>query len=155
MLKIYLAGAIEKSPDGGRSIRQEIKILLSDLPVKLIDPCDFDVNSQYKSLNEAKHHCANWKEMAKVIIRQDLNAIRDCDIVLATLTQHAGFGTFTEIVFAHYCGKRVVVYFADDVLKDEYLHIWVQAIIDSRHTSPDTLKDFIRLLNQTGIYQKE
>jgi nucleoside 2-deoxyribosyltransferase len=151
MIKVYLAGAIEKSPDGGRSIRENVKAVLSDLPVKLIDPCDFDINSQYKSLSEAKRYDDDWEELAKTVLCQDLRAVADCDLLLAILNQHTGFGTSTEIAFAHYCGKPVVAYFADDVLKDEDLHIWVQAVIkpNAIRGNPEQLKEAVKIYAET------
>jgi len=127
-MKIYLAGAIEKSPDGGRKVRQELKELLSPhFPdATFVDPCDFTINRQFRSMQEIIENVADWKSLIRDIIHNDIDTVLGCNAVITLLDKNIGHGTTIESVVAFYAGIPVIGYLIDDT-KEEELYPWLRA----------------------------
>ena len=115
-MKVYLSGAIEHSPDGGRGWRQEIAVLIrEELRHEVYDPAA----DEKKGLTEEERvNFRRWKvddpirfrETVRKIIAWDLDKIeREVDYVIAFWDRAAGQGggTAAEITLAHRLGKPV------------------------------------------------
>jgi nucleoside 2-deoxyribosyltransferase len=120
-LKVYLSGAIEHAPDGGRGWRAEISDLLrGELRHEVYDP----VSDEKKSLtDEELANFRRWKledpvrfrEVVRKIIAWDLDQVeREADYVVALWDRAAaqGGGTAAEVTLAHRLGKPVYLLLA-------------------------------------------
>ena len=111
----YLAGAIEYSPDLGKSWRAEIAPFLQSLGHAVYDPAE----DETKNLNEIEvREFRSWKktdlprfqQTVRKIITFDLDLIETrVDAVLCYWDQYAGRGAGTqgELTFAHRMGVPV------------------------------------------------
>jgi len=111
----YLAGAIEYSPDLGKSWRAEIAPLLRSLGHEVYDPAE----DERKNLTEVEvRDFRAWKtsdlprfqQTVRKIIAYDLDLIEQrCDAIVCHWDRHAcrGAGTQGELTFAHRLGIPV------------------------------------------------
>lgn len=129
--KIYLAGPIEKTKDGGIYIRKNVRKMLESISgVEIIDPCDFKINKRYKTLAEIVANNRNWKSLVRSVIDGDIDTVESVNLIVAVVNRAAGCGTTTEAVCAYRKGIPVVGYFTSaDVYKDraEAIHAWLLA----------------------------
>lgn len=115
-MRVYLAGAIEHSADGGRGWREEVGAFLrEELRHDVYDP----VADEKKSLTDEEvagfrrwklDDPARFRETVRKIIAFDLDRIeRESDYVVALWDRAAatGGGTAAEVTLAHRLGKPV------------------------------------------------
>lgn len=120
-MRVYLAGAIEHSADGGRGWRQEVGAFLRDeLRHDVYDP----VADEKKSLTDEEvagfrrwklEDPARFRATVRKIIAFDLDRIeRESDYVVALWDRAAanGGGTAAEVTLAHRLGKPVYLLLA-------------------------------------------
>lgn len=146
-MKIYLAGAIEKSKDGGRYIRKGIKDILSPIKgIQLIDPCDFAENKM-KTLGEVVGVRRDWKKVVRHIIEKDLNEVVGSDLIVAIVNKIARGGTITEVVTAYMNNIPIIGYFTKDVFKNRNgLHPWLLASLSYECCGAEELKKTVEKL---------
>lgn len=149
-MRVYLSGAIEHSPDGGRGWREEVGLLLRDeLGQEVYDPAA----DEKKSLTEEERtNFRRWKledpprfrEVVRKIIAWDLERIeQESDYVIA-LWDHAaaqGGGTAAEITLAHRLGKPVYLLLAMPVVEASG---WVLSAATEVFDSLEVLKSRLR-----------
>ena len=152
-MQIYLAGAIEKSKDGGIWIRQNVRNALDGINyINLIDPCDFKFNKKYKSLGELVENNRQWKSIARKVIENDINAVVTSDVIIVVVNRLAGGGTITESVFAHRNGVPVIGYFSKDVFNNRKgLHPWLLASLTDEC---DNVEDLVRIVESYKLKEK-
>ena len=115
-MRVYLAGAIEHSPDGGRGWREDLATFLrEELRHEVYDPAA----DEKKSLTDEEiagfrrwklEDPARFRATLRKIIAFDLDRIeRECDYVVALWDRAAanGGGTAAEVTLAHRLGKPV------------------------------------------------
>ncbi len=120
-MKVYLAGAIEHSADGGRGWREGLAAFLRDeLRHDVYDPAA----DEKKSLTEEEvagfrrwklEDPARFRETVRKIIAFDLDRIEhesDYLVALWDRAAAAGGGTAAEITLAHRLGKPVYLLLA-------------------------------------------
>jgi hypothetical protein len=115
-MKVYLAGSIEHSPDGGRNWRRQlIPFLEGVLGHSVYDPAE----DEKKNLTEDELcHFRSWKvadpqrfrSVIRKIIDYDLAILNSSDYVICYWDAYAslGGGTQGELTFARY--RRIPVY---------------------------------------------
>ena len=144
---IYLAGAIEKSKDGGVYIRKNVRKTLESIPdVKVIDPCDFKINKRYKTLAEIVAGNRKWRSLVRKVIDGDIETVESVSLIVVVVNRAAGCGTTTEAVTAYRKGTPVVGYFtSEDVYKDraEVIHPWLLASFSKECISLSSLKRIV------------
>lgn len=106
---VYLAGAIEFAPDGGRTWRRRIEdFLTGQLGLRVFNPC---VNEVALLSPEEKQHFRHWKEndrerflpVIRRIIDHDLdNVLNHTEFIVCYWDEHAmrGAGTAGELTVA-------------------------------------------------------
>lgn len=131
-MRIYLAGPIEQTHDGGISVREELRAALMTIEgVELIDPVDF--NQNFKTLRDLVQTDKEWKEKIRYIIDKDLETIEQVDLVVAYISKPASFGTSTEVVLAYHYKTPTICYlphYGEDELTTA-LHPWLLSSIDT------------------------
>jgi hypothetical protein len=131
---IYLAGAIEKTKDGGLWIRKNVRDTLKMVEgVKVIDPCDFAINQQYKTLREVVQTNRCWKSIIRSVIDGDIDTVENVNLIVAIINKSAGGGTITECVTAYRNDMPVIGYYqSEDVYNDraDCIHPWLLAAVD-------------------------
>jgi len=156
--KVYLAGPIEKEKDGGKGIRDSVKLALKDFDIILVDPCEFSFNTEFKNIAEIKNANPNsWKGIVHHMLRSDLAAVYSADAIVAIFNDNAGVGTFSEMVFAAYSNIPIVTYFEDGNTKYDDLHPWLQVATTIPVSSIKELKQAISTIcggNNNGKGQK-
>ncbi len=115
-MKVYLAGAIEHSSDGGRGWRAAIsEVLRDELRHEVYDPV---VDEKKNLTDEELANFRRWKledpvrfrEVIRKIIAWDLDLVeREADYLVALWDRAAaqGGGTAAEVTLAHRLGKPV------------------------------------------------
>ena len=156
--KVYLAGPIEKEKDGGKGIRNSVKIALKNFDVQLIDPCEFSFNTEFKNIAEIKQANPNsWKGIVHHMLRSDLAAVENADAIVAIFNDNASVGTFSEMVFAAYSNIPIITYFEDGNTQYEDLHPWLQVATTIPVSSITELKQAISAIcggNRNGEGKK-
>lgn len=131
-MRIYLAGPIEQTDDGGISVREELRAALTGIEgVELIDPVDF--NQNFKTLRDLVKTDKKWKEKIRYIIDKDLEIIEQVDLIVAYISKPASFGTSTEVVLAHHYKTPTICYlphYSQGELATA-LHPWLLCSIDT------------------------
>jgi len=139
MFTIYLAGPIEKTKDGGIWIRRSVRQTLEEIDgVHIIDPCDFTINQQYKTLREVIKCNRRWKAITRQAINSDIDIVESADLVVAIVNKSVGGGTITEAVVAYRHNVPVIGYYqSEDVYNDRagWAHPWLLAAIDKECVS--------------------
>jgi len=145
-MKIYLAGAIEKSKDGGVWIRQSVHNALDNVEgVELLDPCDFEFNKKYKSLSELIEKHRQWRAITRKVMEKDIDTVLGADAIITIVNKLAGGGTITESVMAWDAGIPVIGYFSKDVFNNRKgLHPWLLAALSDECDNPDDLVRIVK-----------
>ncbi len=128
-MKIYLAGAIEKSPDHGKSIRKRVARAFRPSTIKFVNPCDFDYNqdqypSMWKFQKDKNHSFFDCLKYSKIIADGDINTIVNCDAMIAILCENCGPGTGSEMTLCQYLGIPVFAIFKNPT-KWRKVHPWI------------------------------
>lgn len=151
---IYLSGAIEYSPDRGKSWRESLTPFLESLGHEVYDPAA----DERKNLSEEElRHFRGWKltdlerfqRTVRKIIAWDLEWVeRRADCVVAYWDEHApkGAGSQAELTFAHRRGIPVYLVVG---LPLERVSGWVLACATRVFTDFDELR--AHLANGAGL----
>jgi nucleoside 2-deoxyribosyltransferase len=112
---VYLAGAIEYSPDGGEGWRRAlIPFLRDELRWEVYDPTSGE--AQLLTEEEApvfrtwkREDLARFQSTMRRIIRHDLENLQRADLIICLWDRHVirGGGTHGELTLAHHLGKPV------------------------------------------------
>ena len=142
-LIIYAAGAIEKAPDGGRSSRDNLKTSLKFTRTRIINPCDFVFNKQYKSMKEfaqSNSQLKNWKHMCKVV-EGDIAAVKDSHAIVVWVDKYLGIGSHSECTLAK--GLHKPVYAITDDGFDVTQYPWLMGTLTRVFKNHDAFRKFI------------
>jgi hypothetical protein len=118
-MRTYLAGAMDRVPDGGCAWRRQITPYLINLGVSVIDPCKKPIGSAIEC-DETRHWIEYYKETKQydkirdkfgILRTSDLRCIDICDFIVAQidLDVHA-CGTYEEIVTANRQKKPIMIW---------------------------------------------
>ncbi len=142
---IYLSGAIEYSPDRGKSWRQALTPFLRSLGHEVYDPA----TDERKNLSDDElRHFRSWKQTdlerfqrtVRKIIAWDLDWVeRRCDCVIAYWDEHAskGAGSQAELTFAH---RRGIPVYLVTALPLSQVSGWILACATRVFTDFDQLR---------------
>ena len=118
-MRTYLAGAMDRVPDGGTGWRNRITPMLKSLGVTVFDPCDkpIEVGIEDESVRKDIEHLKQTKQFDKIrdeyrVIRTlDLRCVDISDFIIASIDidVHA-CGTYEEITTANSQKKPVLVW---------------------------------------------
>lgn len=146
---VYLAGAIEYSPDLGRGWRRELASFLSgDLGHRVYDPAE----DERKSLTEEEQkNLRAWKATDFVhfqtairkIIEWDLNMVGRSDYIVCLMDEYAmkGGGTSAELTFAH---RHNIPVYAVTALPVAGISGWILACCTRVFGSFEELRVFLK-----------
>ena len=152
---VYLAGAIEYSPDLGRRWRKEITpFLAGQLGHQVYDPSE----DERKSLTEEEQkHMRSWKRTdfarfqtaLRKIITWDLDIVARSDYVVCYLDEHAlkGGGTSAELTFAFQ--RDIPVYMVSSLPVAE-ISGWILGCATRLFAGFDELKEFLSVHYPAG-----
>ena len=118
-MRAYLAGAMDRVPDGGLGWRNRISPLLNDLGVVVLDPCNKPIEVGIED-DHSRNTINDYKKTGQFHkIREDYGVIRTLDLrcvdisdfVIASIDidVHA-CGTYEEITTANSQKKPVIVW---------------------------------------------
>lgn len=150
LMRVYLTGAIEYSPDHGKRWRAEVTPFLRALGHEVYDPAE----DETKNLSEEERHSfRQWKhddlprfqQTIRKIIAYDLDWIEQrTDYVVAYWDEHVskGAGSQAELTFAHRRG--IPVYLVTE-LPLTHISGWVLGCASHVFTSFDELKQFLAM----------
>jgi len=110
-MRVYLAGAIEKAPDGGKRWRQEESIFINNnFGWTIFDPTQEEAKyfsdddwEKYRSYKESNF--PKYIEMVRTMIDRDITQILgETDIIICKWDEFAqqGGGTAGELTFAYF-----------------------------------------------------
>jgi len=118
-MRTYLAGAMDRVPDGGTGWRNRITPMLKSLGVTVFDPCDkpIEVGIEDESVRNDIEHLKKTRQFDKIrdeyrVIRTlDLRCVDISDFIIASIDidVHA-CGTYEEITTANSQKKPVLVW---------------------------------------------
>jgi hypothetical protein len=147
-MKVYLAGSIEHSPDGGRDWRRQLTPFLEGvLGHSVYDPAE----DEKKDLTEEElRHFRSWKvadpqrfrSVIRKIIDYDLAILNSTDYVICYWDSYAslGGGTQGELTFARY--RRIPVYLVRAVAL-ERISGWIIGCADEVFSDFDELESHL------------
>jgi nucleoside 2-deoxyribosyltransferase len=153
-MRVYLAGAIEGTEDGGSKWRVQAKELATKLSlVNILCPKDFN-----RTLDEDN---PGWRDKKSVsnniyvgtirkIIKRDINALRSCDVCMVYWDNAApaSVGTHAELGEAFLSGIPVVTVVKSTTKKDlDKLPAWV---IGCSGSFVKTLNEGMNLIQEMG-----
>ena len=118
-MRTYLAGAMDRVPDGGTGWREAITPALNDRGVVVLNPCDKPVDVGIED-EETRHKVEDYKRLGQyekirehygVIRTLDLRCVDISDFIIASIdiSVHA-CGTYEEITVANSQKKPVLVW---------------------------------------------
>jgi len=154
---MYLAGAIEKSPDGGVGIRQKIQKEMSDLDIQLVNPCDFEYNQdEFPTMWSHQRNLENDFEEcmchSRNIVEGDLDHVRLSDFILVILDENCGCGTASEVTIAQSEHIPVLGIFVNPE-KWRTVHPWILSCVKRVFSNTEDLKRF--LISFYGVELKD
>ena len=117
--RCYLAGAMDRVPDGGVVWREKITKVLEPLGVTVLDPCKkpIDVGGEY--IDDREHHnklkrLGHWSEIQKhmkVIRATDLRMVDISDFIILNVDVDIHMcGSYEELTLANRQKKPVIVH---------------------------------------------
>lgn len=134
---VYLAGAIERSPDGGAAWRLEITPKLETAGYTVFNPCVETDGKLAEKLGWDEFSIEKWRklkkedyqlfsEVGKWIVEQDLDAVAISDVMFVYFDKYVtqGAGTYGEITLARYLEKDVYIALASGFSKED-IPLWV------------------------------
>lgn len=148
--RAYLAGAIEKAPDGGKKWRRDIsKFLEGELNHSVWDPT---IEEYHVMTDEEKENFRRWKTddfakfrgVVRKIIDKDLHCLlKESDYAIALWDEHVlgGGGTHGEITLCYY--HNVPLYMVINMPLSE-VSSWIAGCATEIFEDFDSLKDFLR-----------
>jgi hypothetical protein len=144
-IKLYAAGAIERSPDKGVGSRRAIAKALKGQKVRIVNPCDFDFNkddaNQHVSMTEFKktHSFGELWIHSHQVVTGDVNAVFECDAIVLWADQYLGVGSTSEATLAQAIAKPVYVVPAPDFDIKKEINAW---LLGCTTRFFDSLEDF-------------
>ena len=160
---VYLAGAIESTPDGGVGWRRDITKPLEENGFKVFDPCIETDGEIAKMLGWDEFSIKKWNALKEdnflqvfkimhMVVSKDIEAVCNSDILLAKYDTYAltSAGTHGEITLARSLDKLVVI-LLDDHIGADNIPAWVLGCVDSIYTEEDAL---LRDLMETYLKRK-
>ena len=118
-MRTYLAGAMDRVPDGGVGWRNRISPILKSIGVTVLNPCDKPVEggledantrSEIDILKKTKNYSAIRKQYG-VIRTLDLRCVDISDFIIASVdTNVHACGTYEEISVANSQKKPVLIW---------------------------------------------
>lgn len=114
---IYLAGAMEKSPDNGVGWRLRIEKWLEENGWIVFNPCKRELNifssrgvtAESFSKLKTKKTLSTFQSIMSDLIDYDLDTIRNSDVVLVYWDEYVAGGTFHEMGYADQIGVPIVI----------------------------------------------
>jgi len=145
--KFYLAGAIDKSPDHGIGVRQQIIDFFKDTKYQLINPCDFDYNqSEFPTMwayqKDGSHDLENCHQYASNIADGDVIEVAESTAIIVILDKYCGPGTSGEVTVARYLNIPVLGVFTKDTNWREVAP-WILSRVKRFFFSPEELKKYL------------
>jgi hypothetical protein len=142
-INIYAAGPIEKDPNGGLLIRQQMIETLRFTKSNLINPCDFDYNdgpsmSKFKEQHSLRE--SYW--YSRKIVSGDVFAVKRVDIVALYINQYIGYGSTSECTVAVSLNKPVYA-IIDDNFDIDTLNPWLLGCITRFFKSINEFRSFL------------
>ncbi len=152
---VYLAGAIEHAPDGGRAWRKELSTFIREhLQLAVFNPCE---EEQALLSPEEKTSLRTWKctapEQFRTVIRRfvdnDLGHLRKSSFVVCFWDRYAnqGAGTAGEVTLAYFLNIPVYLVTACPVAE---VPGWVLACTTHIFADFETLKQFLLRTHAPG-----
>lgn len=153
---VYLCGAIENAPDSGLGWRTRVADKLTTLGHTVIDPTFHANREMAKRLGWVRFDPKRWRDLphedwdawhaeCKEIVRVDLDGVTKCNILLVRWDEYIGCGSSGEITLAKFLNRRVYLWLADGMTK-ENLPVWISgAITDIFESEAEMLRHFKRL----------
>lgn len=136
-LKLYLAHSLETRKEI-RKIELEIE---KEFDVELFNPFyDTDARDDIKRIDSGE--TTRWELDMKAcegIVDRDLNAVADCDGIVAIFLESASIGTCLEIGYARQIGK--LIFF---ISEKYYNHPWIRVYADYRFKNIDEFEMFLK-----------
>jgi len=130
-LKIYLSHAIERMQEG-RFLKMFLEHVFRD-GIEIFNPFHYQ-----GSIRERWVSGERTKSIADMIMRKDLELIRDSDLIIAYITGNESIGTSMEIFFARFViDKPVIVLILED-------HPWLLSLGACRVMSVEQLIQEVR-----------
>jgi len=116
--RVYLVGAMDRAPDGGKGWREEITPPLQEMGIHVLSPCkkpiDIGLESEDGRKKRKEHkRKGEWDELAKykTIRSVDLRMVDISDFIIVALNmEEHPFGTIEEIVTANRQKKVILVW---------------------------------------------
>lgn len=118
MKKVYLAGAMEKKPDGGVTWRNRITPLLESLKYEVLNPCinETEIYDQFRiapdEVKRLKKHLKREFFMAfgKAIVEKDFKLIKQADLAIIYMDDPVleSSGTRGEMTVFHWLELPVI-----------------------------------------------
>lgn len=116
--RTYLVGAMDRVPDGGVQWREKITPFLTNLGIKVLDPCKKTINQSNEEYS--RHWIEYYKETEQyakirdkfgIIRRSDLRCVDVSDFIIAHIdvSIHA-CGSYEEITTANRQKKPVLIW---------------------------------------------
>ena len=155
-MRTYLVGAMDRVPDRGVQWRERVTKPLSEMGVKVINPCDKPVYSVKETdetlsvIHEYKRtgQYDRLKEEFAVIRNADLRCVDISDFIVAQIDVdvHA-CGTYEEIVTANRQKKPVLV---NCVQGKEHAPNWLFFMLPHEHifSSMDEVLTYLTMVNE-------
>lgn len=141
-IKIYLAGAMEKSKDHGVGWRKELTRFIkrhskkAKIPIKIVDPAIDEaafIKKRFKitpsALKKMDRSEARYQQIARTIRERDLKLIQKCDILLARICPAviASCGTLSELSHATEYGIPTIAFLMDVDINE--VPLWAHASV--------------------------
>ena len=149
-MRVYLSGAIEYSPDHGRSWRAEVTPFLRSLGHDVYDPAQDEKKNlsddERRNFRAWKHSdLPRFQQTMRKIIAYDLDWIEErTDYIVAYWDEHAskGAGSQAELTLAH--RKGIPVYLVTE-LPVEHISGWILGCASQVFGSFGELKQFLAM----------
>jgi hypothetical protein len=150
---VYLAGAMQAAPDSGKTWRTKITPRLEDVGYKVFNPCLSTDGPIFEELGWKKFEWSEikkpenrelYKEVMNRIVKADLAAVTDSDVVVCYWDQYVpkGAGTQGELTLACFHNLPVYIVMAGDMSFDS-LPGWVVGCATEVFSSFTELIDFL------------
>lgn len=109
MSKVYLTFPIEKAADKGKAISKKLRSIVEAAGYEAVSPLDFTYNGG-KSLKEVCSvlSISQALEKCREVREGDINALRECQAIVAFICPESGTGTSAELTLARYLNIPVI-----------------------------------------------
>tara|TARA_Y100000356_G_scaffold92260_1_gene77769 strand:+ start:87 stop:632 length:546 start_codon:yes stop_codon:yes gene_type:complete len=159
-MRTYLAGAMDRVPDGGVGWRQTITPTLSDMGVVVLNPCDKPVEVGIEDANtrkeierlKEKQLYSDIRKKYGVIRTLDLRCVDISDFIIASIDidVHA-CGTYEEIAVANSQKKPVLIWCQQG---KKSAPNWLYFMLPHQHIFGD-IESLIRYLGYVNSCEEE